>query len=102
MTDFDLIDGPTYERRGLSISTDGAWRRDRRLRTLRAQWGVYYHGRLLHGGLHRDEVDVVLDWYASNELRDSVPASDPRWQLLSTPGKQPSPSTDHRRKAGVS
>jgi hypothetical protein len=38
----------------------------------------------------------VRDWYA-----EGVPASDPRWQLLTTPGKQPSPNSDHRRKAGV-
>jgi hypothetical protein len=97
---YDLIDDPTYGDE-LTISTGYAvrnakGREKQRLQRFQGHWGVFYHGRVLHDGLHIEEVYKVRDWYA-----EGVPASDPRWQLLTTPGKQPSPNSDHRRKAGV-
>lgn len=92
---YDLIDDPRYELNGLSVSTASRRpKRGSREDVLQAHWAVYYHGRLLHDHLHTDEVQLVRHWYA-----DNVPANDARWQMLATPGKKPSPSSDHIRKA---
>ena len=97
MTEFDIIDDPRYEPNGLSVSTtNDRPKRGTRLDTLKAYWAVYYHGRALHDHLHVSEVHTVRQWYA-----DGLPSTDPQWQMITTPGKQPSPSTDHRRRAGL-
>lgn len=89
---YDLVDDPQYEEQGLSVSTCTPLKGHKRAWT---QWGVYYHGRLLHPHLSSpDEARKVKGLYIEH-----VPAKDPRWTLLTTPGKQPSPSTDHIRKA---